>query len=250
MTIAVRDWHAWSPAIASKSLWRQWARDEAGNRIDLVDSSPEHVEPVAAPLPMALRRRATPLGQRILTSAIAAGGQVKDARYILACRHGEFSRFLGILGSIERDETPSPAEFSMSVHHALAGLLSIHTGNTQGHTAIAAGTETFEMALLESAACLAGDPATPVLLIYGDEPLTGPYAAYNDAYDTEAFVAAFVLTRAGDDAHGIEIEPGSHAIATEQIGCGAREFLKFYLSGAETGHSASGRMQWRRQHAA
>ena len=197
---------------------------------------------------MALRRRATPLGQRILSSAIAAGGLAKTPRYILACRHGEFSRFLGILGSIARDEAPSPAEFSMSVHHALAGLLSIQAGNTQGHTAIAAGTDTFEMALLEAAACLAEDPDTPVLLIYGDEPLTGAYAAYNDAFDTEAFVAAFALTGSSGGLRGIELDHDGQTKATGNAVCGAREFLKFYLSGATSGRSANGRMQWRLQH--
>ena len=36
MAITVRDWHAWSPAIASKPLWRQWAhgQDIMKNGID------------------------------------------------------------------------------------------------------------------------------------------------------------------------------------------------------------------------
>ena len=244
LAITVSDWHAWSPAIASKSLWREWAR--AGGR-ECADF-PLDNETEAAPLPMALRRRATPLGQRILASAIAAGGLAKKPRYILACRHGEFSRLLGILGSIALNEAPSPAEFSMSVHHALAGLLSIQAGNTQGHTAIAAGTDTFEMALLEAAACLADDPDTPVLLIYGDEPLTGAYAAYNDVFDTQAFVAAFALTGPNDAARGIELDHDGETKAIGEAGCGAREFQKFYLSGASSGCSASGRLQWRLQH--
>ena len=136
----------------------------------------------------------------------------------------------------------------MAVHHALVGLLSIHAGNTRGHTAIAAGAETFEMALLEAAACLTEAPATPVLLIFGDEPLTGPYDVYNDAYDTEAFVAAFMLTVPGDATRGIEIAQDGQAHATGETSCGAREFLKFYLSGAPSGHSANRRMHWRWQH--
>jgi len=36
-------------------------------------------------------------------------------------------------------EGVSPAEFTLSVHHALVGLLSIAQSNRRGHTALAAG---------------------------------------------------------------------------------------------------------------
>ena len=100
VAIAVKDWHAWSPAFATKSQWRQWA---CPGDSDPADCHELASDAAPAALPMALRRRATPLGQRILSSAIAAGGHAKEPRYILACRHGEFSRFLGIVTAIVKE---------------------------------------------------------------------------------------------------------------------------------------------------
>src|SRR5262249_61026398 len=90
-------------------------------------------------VPLMPRRRRTALGQKMIASALACGEAALTGRYVLASRHGEFSRTLGILRSLAARELPSPAEFSMSVHNGLAGLLSIHSGNTRGHTALAAG---------------------------------------------------------------------------------------------------------------
>jgi hypothetical protein len=200
---------------------------------------------------MMLRRRATPLGQKIVASAIACGEAVRNSRYILASRHGEFSRLLAILDALAVGEQPSPTEFSMSVHHALAGLLSIYTGNTKGHTAIAAGAHTFGMALLEATACLAEEPDSAVLLLYGDEPLPGPYATFGSKCGSLPLVAAFVLASAGADERGIVIEPdlehGGENSTT--YGCAARDFLKFLLSNAQSGRLQGERVRWRWRHA-
>jgi hypothetical protein len=200
---------------------------------------------------MMLHRRATPLGQKIIASAIACGEVVRNARYVLASRHGEFSRLLGILDTLAVGEQPSPAEFSMSVHHALAGLLSIHIGNTKGHIALAAGAGTFGMALLEAAACLAEEPDSAVLLLYGDEPLPGPYATFADECGSLPLVAAFALASAAADERGIVIEPdlehGRGDSAT--YGCAARDFLKFLLSNAQSGRWQGERVRCRWCHA-
>ena len=239
-SVAIRAWHAWSPGLETQAQWRQWASPSCGD--DGAD-----VEPPLPPLPMMLRRRTTPLGQRMISSALACGAATTGARYILASRHGEFSRLLGILQSVARDELPSPGEFSMSVHHAIAGLLSIHTGNTQGHTAIAAGSDTFGMALLEAAACIAETPATPVLLMYGDQPLPEPYAKFQSPLDAEELVVALLLTAvlADDEAIKIELAPHGDRRSTECTGCTARAFLKFYLSNAPQGHSTGERIGWK-----
>ena len=104
---------------------------------------------------MMLRRRATPLGQKIIGSALALESAVRDGRYVFASRHGEMSRTIRVLSDMAAGDPPSPAEFSMCVHHGLAGLLSIHAGNRKGHTALAAGADSFGYGLLEAAACLA-----------------------------------------------------------------------------------------------
>ena len=196
---------------------------------------------------MLLRRRATPLGQRMISAALACGAGSSDARYILASRHGEFSRLLTILQSVAKDDLPSPGEFSMSVHHALTGLLSIHANNRQGHTAISAGFDTFGMALLEAVACIAEAPGTPIVLMYGDQPLPEPYVGFQAPQHAEELVLALGLTHAGPGDSGliIDLAPMADRTPADQPACIARDFLQFFLSDASSGRSVGDRAIWR-----
>ncbi len=123
---------------------------------------PGQIEPAAAEsLPLLLRRRIGGLGQQALRAAWSLPDSAA-ARLIFASRHGEFGRTLSILDALAKGEEISPADFTLSVHHALAGLLSIARGNRHGHTTIAAGRESFGFGLLEALSCLVEKPAEPV----------------------------------------------------------------------------------------
>ncbi len=158
----------------------------AGFRCDTVSNVPSG----DANVPTLLRRRVSAIGQQ----ALRAGFQIaasQPARFILCSRHGEFDRTVSLLRSIAAREPLSPADFSLSVHNALAGLLSIATKNTHGHTAIAAGPDSFGYGMLEAALCLATAQDEKVLVIYFDAPLPELYAAIDD--DSAAPVALAVL---------------------------------------------------------
>src|SRR5262245_47861774 len=121
LAFSVRDWFAWAPGRETRRAWRDWA----------VTTSAEPSENDLATmqtLPMMLRRRATAIGQKAIGAALACQ-DVGAARYVISSRHGEYARTTAIFTSLAERTAPSPAEFSMSVHHGLAGLLSIHTGN-------------------------------------------------------------------------------------------------------------------------
>src|SRR6516164_4833273 len=125
-------------------------------------------------MPMMLRRRLGPLGQRAIAAAYETGADA-GARYIFASRHGDLRRTATLLASLAARETLSPAEFSVSVHNAFAGLLSIATQATAGHTAIAAGPDSFAFGIVEAVGCLMAAPAERVLLVYCDEAPPVPY---------------------------------------------------------------------------
>ena len=154
IVFSVKSWAAWSLGEGDAECWHGAVLSEA---------SP----------PVMLRRRISRLGQRALRAAWELPGKER-ARLIFSSRHGEFGRTLSIMDSLIQGTEVSPADFSLSVHHALAGLLSIATGNTEGHTALSAGRESLFYALLEGAV----RPASPVLIAYYDEPLTSPYDAF------------------------------------------------------------------------
>lgn len=151
----------------------------------------------AAPMPASLRRRVTPVGRRALEAAwaVLAGRDGLSPRIVLSSRHGEYERTLGLLRTLADDEGVSPAEFSLAVHHGLAGLLSIATGNRAGHTAIAAGADTLGSALMEAAGCLA-DGDELVLLMHFDDDLPAEYHAVGGTRG-EAGVIAMLLGQGG-----------------------------------------------------
>ncbi len=234
LTFRVRDWFAWSPERETRSAWQNWAGEG-----DL--ASDDTVMPA---LPMMLRRRLTLIGHKALGTALACHG-AQDARYILASRHGEFDRTVAILISLARHEQPSPAEFSMSVHHGLAGLLSIHTGNKAGHTAVAGSMDSFGYGLIEAAACLSEDPTKQVLLFYFDAPLPESYSPFRPEAEASLPLAlAMTLVSYGDDVITVS---ASVADPAEEDGSESLplSFLRFLLGKHPQAAVRGGRMVWR-----
>jgi hypothetical protein len=227
-------WAAWTPGIETESAWHAWA---CSNQT----SETNDIEPSAV-APAMLRRRVSPLGQAALRAAWGLP-KVAESRIVSASRHGEFGRTLSILESLADKQLVSPADFSLSVHHALAGLLSIAAGNRQGHSAIAAGAESFGYALMEALGCLAEDPATPVLLLYYDEPLPKPFDVFS-APNEQPVAMAFSISAEGDsEPFWLAISPtsGNGPRASLQ----ALDFLHFVLSGETERVSFGERLDWR-----
>lgn len=235
LRFAVRRWSAWTPGRETRAAWRDWAGAPAA----AADDAP------SAALPMMLRRRATPLGQKLIGAALACGEAVGRARYVLASRHGELRRTLTILDALAAGELPSPAEFSMSVHHGLAGLLSIHAGNRAGHTALAAGADSFGFGLLEAAATLAERPDEPVLLLYGDEPLPEIYGPFRQADDAGLPMVCALLLESGND---IVFSMAPNRGGTAPSASAASDFLRFLLGERPEASSVGGRMTWTWRH--
>ena len=247
--IFVEDWFAWAPGLETRAAWRAWAGLPGDGQARDADG--------LGGLPMMLRRRIDSFGQKVIGAALACD-EIRTTRYIFASRHGEFSRTLRILGDLAERQPPSPADFSLSIHHALAGLLSIHTGNKAGHTTVSAGRDTFGFALLEAVANLAANPDEAVLLVCYDEPLSGDYRHFEEGPETAPLIVALKLSRrlgdvqAGDarllhiSAVASEAAPDADASGNNAI----EDFLKFLLSGRDAGSSAGERMTWRWQRAA
>jgi hypothetical protein len=200
-------------------------------------------------LPSMLRRRITAIGQ-LAFQACCAISIPTTARFIFCSRHGEFKRTLGILNSLVLNETVSPSEFSLSVHNALAGLLSIFCHNTLGHTTISAGADSFGCALLEAAACLITRPGEPALLVYFDL-LPEPYAEIGGSVETGVALALLLQAPRGDaDDLILDFAPAHAAISTTLSASGqALDFLRFLQTGEREGKSVGERMEWRWRHA-
>jgi hypothetical protein len=198
-------------------------------------------EAEAAPLPVLLRRRVGALGRRALAAAWRVMPEAAP-RFVFSSRHGEYDRTLGLLDTLIAEGDVSPAEFGLSVHHALAGLLSIAKGNRRGHTAIAAGADSFGYGLLEAAACLAENPSEPVLLVHYDEPLPDLYDDAIEDDEREAAALALALTAGGG---GLRLSIEAQPLERNESGRGlALAFVEFLRSGDEECRIPGGRMSW------
>jgi hypothetical protein len=199
------------------------------------------------PLPTSLRRRVTPLGRKALQAAWAVLQDDETPRFVLASRHGEYDRTIGLLNELAQGDDVSPAEFSLAVHHALTGLLSIAAGNRQGHTAIAAGAESFGYGLLEAAAFVA-EQGIPAILFYFDQPLPDFYAAVTKGDCSTPMAMALRLTPPQwPQARPLEM---SLEKRTEcGVDCLPQTFMKVLENGGE-GLAQGNRHAWRWRRAA
>jgi hypothetical protein len=119
------------------------------------------------------RRRASQLGRALADVGFEAMAHAAvdpaGVRSVIGSSIAEVSTMLGILEQIWRTREPvSPAAFTVSVHNAASGLLSIATGNRGFTTSLAADADTPAVALLEGMAVVLCT-GQPVLVACGDE---------------------------------------------------------------------------------
>lgn len=218
----------WSARLAPHGA-ADWARVAGG-------------APAAPGLPPMLRRRLTPVGAAILGAAGDAGAD-GATRYVFCSRHGEITRTLRLLRALATEADISPADFSLSVHNALAGLLSIAHAAHAGHTAIAAGTDSFAAGLIEAVALLRAEPARPVLLVYGDEALPPPLHEV-DGGDSDGLALAVRLAAAAGEGDAIRFTAGPEpGVLPQPTVAQAAAFMRFLADGAPRADAPGGRMR-------
>ena len=235
----VQDWMACGVGLESREDWIAWLQGAKNPKDDAAQA--------AVSLPTMLRRRISVIGQMAFRASYALS-EDRMARFIFCTRHGEFQRTLRILKSLVAEEPISPAEFSLSVHNALAGLLSIAWNNTAGHTTISAGADSFGSAMLDAVACLKSRPNEPVLVVYFDDLLPEPYDEFAD--DDETCVAlAMLLSSPHEDGEDLTLalEPRDRDMMSLSASGQALDFLRFILSGEPERKSMGERLQWRWQ---
>jgi hypothetical protein len=225
---------AWTPGRESWADWCAWA-----GAISPVTSDE------AAAAPTLLRRRVGQVGQKALKAAWGLP-RVRDARYVFASRHGEFERTTSLLRAVVSGEPLSPADFSLSVHNALTGLLSIAAANRAGHTTIAAGIDSFCSGLLEAAVCIAEAPAKPVILVSYDAPLIPPYDELVEPSEPLAVVLS--LSAAGSGAWCVGLSSTANGARAVPDPCPAESFLRFLLAGKGSARTVGTRLTWTWRH--
>lgn len=129
------------------------------------------------------RRRLGQLGRMVASVAYDVHGPQLDAPgtipVVLGSRYGDLARSLELLAALARGEPMSPTGFSFSVHNAIGAMYSIARGDVSNYLALAGGSASAAMCLVEAAGLLA-DGAREVLVICYDAPLPTPYDVFTD----------------------------------------------------------------------
>ncbi|ABV34940.1 conserved hypothetical protein [Shewanella sediminis HAW-EB3] len=185
LLFTICSWGAWSPRCQQASDWKRWPETKLAHDSDLPRA------PKLAQVPAMQRRRYSALTKMQLEAAFQCDAP-QQCRTIFSSRHGELNRTIGLLDNVVNREALSPTAFSQSVHNTASGIYSILKGNRSASTSIAAGSETLYQALVEAYAQLHEDP-TPLLFVFGDEPVPQVYSQFTDEPELPLSMA-FVLT--------------------------------------------------------
>jgi hypothetical protein len=126
----------------------------------------------ASAIPAVVRRRLRGTALQTVCCGLAAQRGARGPVEVVFCsRHGDLQRTQRLLLGLAQRRAPSPLEFSLSVHNALAGMLDLAREERTGHTSIAAGRDSLAMALLEAAARLSIHAGRAVLLLYVEDQI-------------------------------------------------------------------------------
>lgn len=120
---------------------------------------------------------------------------------IFASQHGELERTIKIVNSMASEQEISPKDFSLSVHNCSLGLFSIFTNNKHPGTSIAAGTNSFGFALLESYNYLQRFPQEKVLLTCFDLEVTQPFDQFQQATFPSYSISLLLTTEQDEGQH-------------------------------------------------
>lgn len=173
------------------------------------------------------RRRASQMGRAIgdsVAEAMAAAGvDTRTTPVIVGSSIGEANAMLGLLDEMWREQAPmSPAVFTVSVHNAASGLLSISMKNKGYTTSIAADYDTPAATLLEAigliatgtnaVACVCADEASPrSLLEYAPHWDMLSAAVVLQAAGAPHALAHLTVDDCGDDRSDITVAPADLA---------------------------------------
>ena len=168
--------------------------------MSLVDQELSAIERI----PAMQRRRLSRLAKLALNSAMQTLA-TQHADYIVwVSQYGDEAKTLNILADVLSEQTPSPTQFSTSVHNAISGLYSILCQDATPATSLAGS---WNDGLIEAYAWLKTRPeACQVLLVYYDEALPEmyiehqPFAAFAMAAMISLAPANLMLTPKHTDA--------------------------------------------------
>jgi len=189
LNLSIENWAAWIPADAA---WipadGAWIPADSGKQETTSDSRISTLEPDVRFLLANQRRRLSPLSRIVVDTYHRANSSPTEGLQIpsiLCSTYGEHVRNTNLILDISANSDVSPTAFSLSVHNAVAGLISIFYGNEAPCLTMATNKKGVSVALFEAYSMLR-ETSQVSLTIY-DGPVHESYRnALPDSKDTAA----------------------------------------------------------------
>lgn len=185
--LSIENWAAWIPPAFAKDIPSLSPADS--NKLE--PTSPNRIstlEPEIGFLVANRRRRLSPLSRVVIDTYHRANGNPTEGLHIpsvLCSTYGEHVRNTNLILDISANSDVSPTAFSLSVHNAVAGLISIFYDNEAPCLTMATNKSGVSVAMFEAYSMLK-DSSHLSLTIY-DGPVHESYRdAVPDSDDTAA----------------------------------------------------------------
>ncbi len=143
-------------------------------------------------IPPMLRRRCSFASKIALATSLPLLDKADIKAGVFCSQHGELANTVDIFQNLADTEILSPNKFSQCVHNTASGLLSVHKKLTIPFNSIAAGQETFQMALIDASVQLSQYPE--VLFTAFDDIIPSVYNGHS-VLDNLAYGVSFIISR-------------------------------------------------------
>ncbi len=175
------------------SEWSGWQATFSGESVDALSDMTISEVPDVAMIPPMLRRRLNLLGRACASEMMKHLLDDDNMPIVYCSQHGDIERTLNVLSELVDDQPVSPMHFSLAVHNAICGVLSIQAGLTANISTIAAGQQGLVPVLLEAAGILIGG-ADKVLCVICDVLLPEIYRD-EQSMPKIPYAISFVMTQ-------------------------------------------------------
>lgn len=189
LSFAISEWSGWQSEVTSDIC-------ESTKNLTVSES------PDVKIIPPMLRRRLNLLGRACASEVLKHTPENTDIPIVYCSQHGDIQRTYHVLKELTDQQPVSPMHFSLAVHNAICGVLSIQTNNQANISSIAAGQEGIIPLLLEALGILQSG-APEVLCVICDVPLPDIYKD-DKSQPAVPYAVSFIVT--GDEGILLELE--------------------------------------------
>ena len=208
ISFAISEWSGWKSQTLSNI-----AKEKAIGK-----------DPDFSSIPPLLRRRLNLLGRTCANEILQHINKDENIPVVYCSQHGDIERNLDILSKAAKGEPTSPMNFSLSVHNAILGVLSIHLRLTSSISSISSEQHSLVPVLLEAVGILMSG-SKKVLCVLCDVTLPQIYLD-DQSLPKNSYAISFIVTKSeGTSLKLIQTEDEVNMKKTEELPTALINFL-------------------------